>query len=187
MSRISFFVAAILSSICTSGRADIFFDDFEAEGVFTITQNNYNNFINWTVSDGTVDIEPKLLAPNSRRIVSGMDGFGNIVDLDGSSSNAGKLTSRALFNLQPGQYSLAFDMAGSWPTNPAASTTDSVNVSLGTLFSEVYVINSTNTVQTYVRIFDVSSLASAPIIFDHDGGGQLRNSARQHSADGCSR
>ena len=85
----------------------IFSDDFESEGTFVILQNNYTSFGNWTVSNGTVDLDP-IASNTPRRASSGMATFGNFVDLDGSSSNAGRLTSQASLSLQPGSYILSF-------------------------------------------------------------------------------
>lgn len=152
-----------------SAKADwILYDDFEGEGPFNTTQNNYNSFTNWDVFDGTVDIAPKLPAPNSRRIASGMDTFGNIVDLDGSSSNAGTLRSKIAFSLTPGDYLLTWDMAGA--NYEFAGAQDTVVVSVGGLFSESFTLNNSDMVQTFVRQINVASNTSANLSFAHTGG-----------------
>jgi hypothetical protein len=85
--------------------ATIFFDDFNAENG-GVELFNYSTFANFTVSNGTVDLlgggGPFDLLP----------GNGMYVDLDGTTQDAGVMTS-GVFNLAAGDYQLIFDMAGS--------------------------------------------------------------------------
>ena len=78
---------------------------------------NYTGFANWDVNGGgTVD----LIGNSSFDFYPGN---GLYVDLDGSSSNAGVLTTKSLF--APGNYALSFKLGGSQRGTP-----ESVTVSL---------------------------------------------------------
>lgn len=69
-------------------------DDFNSESLGL----NYNSFANWTVSNGTVD----LIGPGFFALCGGS----RCVDLDGSTSNAGDLTTTNDF--AAGTYELSF-------------------------------------------------------------------------------
>jgi hypothetical protein len=94
----------------------IFQDDFNPENSGNGALN-YNNFTNWTVSGGTVDL-----------IGNGYYDFypdnGLYVDLDGSTGQAGVLATRMIF--APGTYQLSFDLGNS----PYGASND-VNIRLG--------------------------------------------------------
>src|SRR4051794_7100300 len=73
--------------------------------------------VGWTVTNGTVDI-----------VASGSYGItcsGNCVDLDGSTGDAGVLTSNQTFG--PGNFVLSFDLSG----NQRGGASDTVQVSYG--------------------------------------------------------
>lgn len=92
---------------------------------------NYGGFANWTVGSGTVDLI-------GNGFFDFYPGNGLYVDLYGSTSDAGVLTSMAL-NLGPGTYTLQFVLAGS-----TRGDTNSVNVSLGALFNETFTLASSD-------------------------------------------
>ncbi|XZF62279.1 MAG: Calx-beta domain-containing protein [Gloeotrichia echinulata DVL01] len=120
---------------------------------------NYTGLANWTVSDGSVDL-----------IGSGyfdlLPGNGFYLDLDGSTSNAGRLESKTTFNFNAGdKVTLNFSLAGS-----QRGDTNSVTVSLGNLFSETFTLNTSQPLNQFTRTFTVTSPASAKLIFDHVGG-----------------
>jgi hypothetical protein len=99
---VAFLGAAALSMPASA--AVIFSDNFDTENA-GVGELNYDDFANWTVSDGTVDL-----------IGNGFFDFfptsGLYVDLDGSTPNdAGVFTLD--FVLGPGSYVLTFDLAGS--------------------------------------------------------------------------
>ena len=87
--------AVLLVGAMTLGvpvRAAILFqDNFDADSPNSVL--NFNSLLNWTVSDGTIDY-----------IRSGDFGIncvgntGGCLDMDGSSSDAGKITSKTTFN-----------------------------------------------------------------------------------------
>jgi len=97
--------AAVLFLFSVPARAAIIFsDDFNTEhgGVGIL---NYNSFNNFTVTAGTVDLI-------GNGYFDFLPGNGLYVDLDGSTNDAGLLTSNALA-LAAGSYVLSFDLAGS--------------------------------------------------------------------------
>ncbi len=101
-----------ISLIVVSGqgisRADtiLFQDDFNSENGGSGALN-YNSFANWDVTDGTVD----LIGTN---FYDFHPGNGLYVDLDGSTSNAGVLTTKQEFTYQMNTwYRLEFDLGRS--------------------------------------------------------------------------
>jgi len=121
-----------------------------------IGRTNYAAFTNWLVSDGTVD-----LIGNGTYDVH--PGNGLYVDLDGSTRNAGKLTSRATLSLPPGVYRLQFDLSGYFGSNR-------MTVSLGDRYSETFWRADGPGLQPVVRTIVVPSSASGVLTFDHLGG-----------------
>lgn len=120
-------VMLVLTAAGTAQATVLLSDNFNSENAGAGTLN-YAGFANWTVSDGSVD-----LCGNGFCDV--LPGNGLYVDMDGSTGNAGKLTSVATFTLTPGlTYTLSFDLAG----NQRGGTGDAVTVqvAMGLAFSE---------------------------------------------------
>ena len=141
--------------------AVIFSDDFNAEnggaGVL-----NYVGFSNWTVSEGTVDLI-------GNGFFDFYPGNGLYVDLDGSTGNAGKMTSSGL-SLGPGQYELKFFLGG----NHRGAPSDTVNVSVQVgLANASYSLVSGDPLAERTLSFNVASATSANIVFDHAGGDNI--------------
>lgn len=84
-------VMLVLTEAGTAQATVLLSDNFNSEngGAGTL---NYAGFVNWTVSDGSVD-----LCGNG--FCDFLPGNGLYVDMDGSTGNAGKLTSVATFTL----------------------------------------------------------------------------------------
>lgn len=148
----------------------LFQDDFNAEtgdgnGASGQSDLDYDDFLKWTVSDGTVDI-----------ILDGdygisCAGSGKCVDLDGSSANAGLLTS-SLLSFEPGAYTLEFKLAGvSTAFNSSAAKADNiVDVSIGALFSDSFTIEWGAAFQTFTFDITVASATNASLVFANRGG-----------------
>ena len=134
-------------------------DSFDTEnngvGLF-----NYSGFANWTVTRGSVD----LLGSNNEVIYPGN---GLLVDLDGSTGQAGRLESILLFDLTPGTYELRFDLGNN---NTNTSTANSATVSLGDIFAEVFTRQGQPPLETIVRSIVVTTSTSGRLVFDHSGG-----------------
>ena len=105
----TFFVAARPAAATV-----VFTDNFDSETLAF----NYTGFAKWTVSNGTVD----LIGPGFFDL---FPGNGRYVDLDGSTSDAGLLTTNISF--APGSYVLTFLLGGNQRDFPA----DTVFVSFG--------------------------------------------------------
>ncbi len=161
-----FISAAILTLICTSANAGLIFsDNFDLEaGGAGNSELNYNNFSQWSVTDGTVDV----VSNTNGWGITCTGGAGKCVDLDGSSSNAGTFSSHSI-TLAAGEYTLSFDISG----NQRNSVNDAMGVSLGGFFSEDF--NRVGSVgwETIVRTFTVNSETTSSITFNHAGGDNI--------------
>lgn len=152
----------------------IFSDNFEAD----TTGLNKTNFINWTVSDGTVDLIGTGTSWNW------FPTYGKYVDLDGSTGNAGKILSSASFNLSDGEYFLKFDLAGNQrPGYPA----DTVSVKVNTgITSQNYSLSTYDPFQTFTQSFSLSSVTTVQLSFEGlygDNVGMLLDNIRLEKVD----
>ncbi|MFQ5559813.1 MAG: PEP-CTERM sorting domain-containing protein [Nitrospinota bacterium] len=160
-----FCIVFILSALVLPGvslaNTIIFEDDFNSEngGAYML---NYNSFSKWTVSDGTVDLKgnggPWDVYP----------GNGLYVDLDGSTRNAGTMTTTPDLFLGAGDYNLSFDLGG----NARGGAPDMlvVSVLLPGTYSEFFFLPSSSPLTTITRTFTVTSGASTALAFNHMGG-----------------
>lgn len=154
-------VAATLAlSLLTATAAQavpLFSDTFDGEALALNTSLD-----NWTVSDGTIDV----VGTGSFDFYPGN---GNYVDLDGSSQNAGTITTNTLFNLLAGTYTLNFQLGGS-----TRGDSNSVTVALGSVYSEVFTLASNAGLQNISRTFTLGAAAgSGALSFAHAGGDNL--------------
>src|SRR5215469_8200682 len=94
-------VASALAMGVAHASTTVFTDNFDTEGAPGVSILNYGSFANWTVSNGTVDL---VAIPNGFGISTCPGAAsGKCVDLDGSTSDAGVMTSTAL-SLGTGNY-----------------------------------------------------------------------------------
>ena len=168
-------VCVLVPAIASPANAQIVFeDDFNLEngGGGSL---NYTGFQQWSVSDGAVDLIGAGLA-------NFYPGNGLYVDLDGTSGNAGRLTSTALF-LMPGQYRFEFDLG----YNPQGSFVDNgMTVSIGDAFNEAFATNGAGAPPSFAHIsrdFVLATATDASIVFGHAGGDNLGARHRQRHAD----
>ncbi|VAW70752.1 hypothetical protein MNBD_GAMMA10-2709 [hydrothermal vent metagenome] len=152
-------LAATFFILCgNAASAPILNDNFDTELGSNVL--NYNSFENWDVLDGTADI-----ISNGGFGISCFNGVGKCVDLDGSSSNAGILISKEIYNFLPGTYELTFALSG----NQRGGNSDSVTVSLGSIFSEIFTKLPTDPFENFTRTILVSDSFSANLVFNHAG------------------
>lgn len=111
----------LLSVAGPSSAAVIFSDNFDAEngGVGAL---NYNSFVNWSVSFGTVDLI-------GNGFFDFLPGNGLYVDLDGSTQDAGVMGHIEALGI--GNYSLSFDLAGNHRNGAPEDTLAAVSVIAG--------------------------------------------------------
>lgn len=147
-----------LPGIHKASGAVLFYDNFDNGAGTTSNQAPAG----WTASNGTVDI-----IAHGFLSLPCLGGAGECVDLDGSSNDAGVLTSNTVFNLTAGNtYVLTYYLAGNNRGFPA----DRVTVSFGgesvghTLSSAVPYTQFSLTVSPLVN------LTNQAIVFDHQGG-----------------
>jgi hypothetical protein len=116
-------LAALLGPLSPGAHAGpILSDNFNSENG-GVAQLNYTNFANFNVTAGSVD-----LIGNGN--FDFYPGNGLYVDLDGSTGQAGTLTSKLTF--APGSYNLSFDLGGS-----QRGVLDHVIVTLGDFSTEI--------------------------------------------------
>jgi hypothetical protein len=90
------FAIAALAVAPVQAATILFQDNFDNDSA--VFGGNFNSFINWTVSNGTVDY-----LRNGDFGIGCVGGSGGCVDLDGGTNNAGRMTSNTTFNFLAGQ------------------------------------------------------------------------------------
>ncbi len=131
--------------------------------IYGLPGNNFTGFVNWNVTDGSVDLIGRDAAGtvlNDRIPTNGL-----YVDLDGITSNGGKLESKTLFNLPAGTYTLEFDLAGS-----QQGDSNDVAVSLGTVFNQTFTRAATDPFSTVSQTITVATATTGRLVFDQLGG-----------------
>lgn len=165
MLRLSLLSAVGILSLCAVPSADaaiLFADNFETESYGTNTTLD-----NWSVSDGTIDVVGTGFFPGLCDPASGSSPSpAHCVDMDGSTGNAGTITSNLSFNFLPGSYTLSFWAAG----NQRGTPSDSMAVSIGSLFSGTLSLNPADPWMHFINTFTVLAPETAPIVFNHAGG-----------------
>jgi hypothetical protein len=162
LTKYLFAATLVLMASVNANASVIFQDNFDAEnggnGVL-----NYTGFANWTTSDGTVDLI-------GNGYYDFLAGNGLYIDMDGSTGDAGKMTSIAL-NLAPGTYTLSFELAG----NRRNGATEGVEVlvDMGSLFSNTYSLNKNDPFQLYTETFTVLTATTTSISFEGAGGDNI--------------
>jgi hypothetical protein len=152
----------------------LFADDFNAEnnqvGIY-----NWTSFANWNVLDGCVDL-------HGNGFHDVQPGTGLYVDLDGSCEAGATIETKTAFTLQPGAYVFEFWIAG----NQRISASDTVNVSLGSLYQEQFVMQQRDRFALHTQNISVPSETTAAIRFQNlgaDGRGALVDLVRLRRAE----
>lgn len=164
MKKLSGFLVAMFVGLPVAfGGTVLLSDNFDTEngGVTTI---NHDSFANWVVSDGSVD----LIGPGLADVYPGN---GLYLDLDGTTNDAGVLTSAETFSLLPGEYELRFDL-GDVSFSLGQGGPNNMTVSLGNLYTETFETSDAmiDSLVPIVRTIDVTDPADAQLAFDHSGG-----------------
>jgi hypothetical protein len=154
---ISILAVAFLSAGAHAGV--IFQDNFDSQTAVLNTDLDSN----WFVTDGTVDV-----VSTGTYGLTCVGGVGKCVDLDGSTGNAGKLSSR-LLNIDAGDYTLKFDISG----NQRGSAADSMQMTLGGFLNQSFNLASSAPWATQTFNFTVAGSASNYIVFNHTGGDNI--------------
>lgn len=98
----------------------VFSDNFDADSAASVL--NFNGLINWTVSDGTIDY-----IRSGGFGINCFGGTGGCLDMDGSTANAGRITTRQVFDFEDGvEYIFELALSG----NQRGGASDTVNFGL---------------------------------------------------------
>ena len=153
MKKFLVFLCAILlffgSAITAS--AYLFEDTFDTEngGVGVL---NYTGFNNWNVVNGTVDLI-------GNGYFDFLPGNGLYVDMDGSTSDAGKMITSPDLMLAPGSYRLSFELAGNQRNEESEKIRAWAKIILvgpnTPLFSTNYTLSMSDPFTEYNEIFTV--------------------------------
>jgi hypothetical protein len=131
---------------------------------------NFSNFQNWNVTRGSVDLVNTGGVYPSTWFQHGVNfnpSF-TFVDLDGTSGQAGQMTSKNAFNLQPGTYRLSFDLAGAQGRDPRHHN-DGVTVRLDGLgITEHYEMAYDDPFATKTIEFTVTTPTSTSLSFANE-------------------
>lgn len=156
------FAIIVISLMLVSGNSFasvVFQDNFNLEHGGTGVLN-YNSFTNWVVTNGTVDLI-------GNGFYDLFPGNGLYVDLDGSTSNAGVMTTRNTITLAPGTYVLSFYLGGNHRTNVSDSVIVKSNIGS---YSETFLIARNDPLTKFTRNFNVTSPTNANLSFENIGG-----------------
>lgn len=154
-----------MAGVAASGSiaAPIFFDNFNAEngGVANSGTLNYTGFANWDVTDGTVD----LIGNGYFEFFGGQQGL--YVDLDGSTGNAGIMSTKSSFTFDSSkEYKLTFKLAGN---QRGGSDTVMIDIGVGSLLADTIMLNANDPLQTYTYTF-LGDDSNGKLIFENLGG-----------------
>lgn len=136
-------------------------DNFDLENAGAESLN-YASFSNWNISDGTVDLI------GNGGAFDFIPGNGLYVDLDGSTSDSGVMTSNPL-ELGPCTYELEFDLAG----NQRNGASEFVDVSIGEIFTEQFSLNQNDPFTTFTRQVSLETSSNTSITFSGFGGDNI--------------
>lgn len=152
--------AVLLAAGPAAADTILFSDNFNTEngGIGAL---NYNAFANWNVTDGTVD----LLSAGILICTT------VCVDLDGSTLDAGIMTTKTSFSFLAGQtYDLQFDLAGS---QRGDANTVQIEVEIVPLSLTSITVLSNEPFATRTITFTPLLDATGPISFENLGGDNL--------------
>jgi hypothetical protein len=154
---------ALTTLPAVAAAATLFSDNFNAE-----TPGLNRTPSRWTVSGGTVDIIGS--GPNGT-LFDAFPGNGYYIDLDGSTNNAGRMSSAGALSLSPGiAYNLSFDLAGTGGVNTVIYGIDFNSDATLDIFSSATLPGGVAFTQFNLPFVALVSTSNARIVFDHLGG-----------------
>lgn len=161
-------VAALMATAPAAQAAVLFSDNFNGEGIANAL--NFNGFDNWSVSAGTVDYIRSGLQYN----IHCVGGSGGCVDLDGSTKDAGVMSSTATYNLTAGlTYLFSVDLSGG-QVRREGNTVKFGFVASNDLTSfyafDSISLNQTDPFKTYTVAYTPGSTVTARLSIGNGGG-----------------
>lgn len=159
---------AILMAAAPAAQAGVLFsDNFDLN--FDKSKTDFNGFSNWTVGAGTVDYI-KSGEFNIRCVGS----VGGCVDLDGSTMNAGLMSSKAVYNLLAGStYLFSLDLSGSQVRDERNTVNFGFTLAgdLGSFLAfEAVTLAKTNPFGTYTVAYTPDTNVSARLVIGNSAG-----------------
>lgn len=155
--------ASLAAAPSSASAAPLFFDDFtqEAYGLNTSLDN-------WTVTDGTIDVvgDPGFFPG----LCTDGPSPDKCVDLDGSSGNAGKITSTGIL-LGPGNYAFSYWLKGN--SRQGADDTVRVIVETGVTPGTSHILASADPWQQFTQFFTLLAPQTVNLVFDHSGNDNI--------------
>ncbi len=150
----------VVSAAPAARAATVFGDNFESDALGLNVGLN-----NWIVSSGTIDVVGSGFFDGLCNPASGSSPTPNhCVDTDGSTSDAGTMSTAAL-NLTPGGYTLSFWAAG----NQRYGDTNELQFSIGPLL-QTLTLPGNAPWQQYTYNFNIGAPTSSPLVFGEIGG-----------------
>lgn len=141
----------------------IFSDDFDSDSA--TTELNFDEFLNWDVSDGDVDY-----VRNGAYGLACHGNSGACVDMDGTSNAAGVLTSKAAFSFIAGtEYTLSFWISGN--QRPGGSEDLEYGIAGTSFTGELTGLLSEAPWTLYTLTFTPTAAFSGNIFFWNSNGG----------------
>jgi len=141
-------------------------------------QLNYNQFDNWQVDEGTVDV----IGEGTNWDLQ--EGNGLYLDMDGSTGNGGTISLKDPPVLEPGIYELSIDMAG----NNRGNQTDVLSITAGDgLVDAEFQVEWDQGFQTVTIVVEITEPTEFDLTFAHSGGdnvGILLDNIRISEVDG---
>lgn len=163
--------ATLLAAMAVAPSAQavvVFQDNFDSESGGSIL--NYNAFANWDVTFGTVD---KIASGGFGITCAG--GTGQCVDMDGSTRNAGVMTTKQTFNFNAGDIvTLMVDYTG----NQRAAQTETISFNFSPFFSSFITIGQGAiglpfTTYSKTVVVAADTVGSSLSIFQPSGSGSV--------------
>lgn len=163
-----FAIAALMAAAPAAQAGVIFSDNFDTQG--NANALSFNGFTNWTVTSGTVDYIRSGVAYG----INCTGNTGGCVDLDGSTNDAGVMSSKSVYNLLAGStYLFSLDLSGNQvrSENNAVSFGFALANDLGSfLASDLVTLARTNPFGTYTVAYTPGSNVSARLVISNAGG-----------------
>ena len=161
-------VAALMAAAPAAQAGVLFTDNFNNES--GSNELNFNSFDNWSVSAGTVD----YIRSGVQYGINCVGGMGGCVDLDGSTNNAGVMTSTTVYNLTAGlTYLFSLDVSGNQVRREGNTVTfgfaDSSNANLFFASGDI-TLSQNDPFKTYTVAYSPSKNVTARLSIGNAGG-----------------
>ena len=161
-------VAAFMAAAPAAQAGVLFSDNFDTQGNANAT--NFNGFTNWSVTDGSVD----YIRSGLQFGIHCAGNTGGCVDLDGSTMNAGLMSSKVVYDLLAGTtYFFSLDLSGSQVRDERNTVNFGFALAndLGSfLASEMVTLARTNPFGTYTVAYTPGANVSARLVIGNAGG-----------------